>query len=189
MRYIILVLVSIGLAAATQPAHASDIKTFYKRDLQRGWNVTGRFPTDVRNGSCVAELDYADQDGSYAQIVKDLSDQEIFIGVHNTDWQITDAPTTGPIQLNSYNSRKQIIRSGKLTATATDKNTVLIRHLESAEIVDVLNNASRITLIMPGNLMNTDIILVPGILDGLLECIKASLRLNVPKKPAKGETL
>jgi hypothetical protein len=190
MRYIIILLVSIGLAGLGN-ANASD-KTFYVKELKHGWNVSGRFPTDDMNGACIAELVYSDNDGSYAQIVKDLGDQEILIAVHNTDWQITDAPSTGPVQMNSYTSKNKVVRSGRMNGSATNKNTVLIRHLVASELIDILTRASRIRLIMPGNLMNTDIILVPGILSGLLECIEKSTLVDSPKTPSKkpkGETL
>lgn len=192
-KFIFAVIAALTIAS---PALADEV-FFPKQTIFRGWSIIGLTRSDFSNDKyCSARLDYSENDGSAAEITKNIDTGELYIWVRNTDWNITGAPVKSEAILTAFKSGKSI-KSGTMEIDIKNKNSVIVPRLEGKELTDVLWDGDAIRIVMPNNISNIWIKfggkvrnrpVGQAILAFFVECLKSGKNF-VPASKPKGETL
>ena len=175
-KFLVALLTTVTLAT---PAFAVTGYEFYSNDTTH-WHIGGYTgdTDDVAGGlnpACYAE--YAFQDGSSFQLIKDLEDGEVYIWLRNMEWNISDTPGAYSLRMNIVNRRGDIgSASGNYEYELVNKNTVMIRGLNVDEFIPAFMNSTEVRLVMPGDIPNAYIPLEGSSVatQMIAECIKSS---------------
>jgi hypothetical protein len=182
MRLIIALLLS---AVYVVNLNAEEI-TFYQKDTDRWWSVTGGAQADTGQATCYGQA--AKKDGSFVQIHRSLVDGEVWAFVHDTAWEF-DAQDGGVLRWNFFSTNRDgLIDGANFDYVAKDKNTILILRITPERFSEVMWNARYFTLVMPGNLQNLSLSFESkgsSMLTALAECVKQNQKKYNDFKPSR----
>lgn len=154
---------------------ASSTKADFYNDRVDNWVVFG-FDGEVDNNrACVMEYKY--QDGSKFQLIADLVDGEIYIWFKNHQWNISDAPGEYDGMTILIEGSGGTVRSWDAIYQLSNKNTILIRHLEgNNELIDSIAYLHEMKFIMPGTIENASVPLEGSTraLESMITCLEIS---------------
>lgn len=186
-RFLLTTAIFIGIIS---PSFSAENKYFYKRDIPKWGTVYGDLPGEF-SGKCSAELIYAENDGSYAQINKNLETGELYLYIRNTDWEIPNAPYEGKVLINVYNYQNKVFLSSDLGVQFINKNSIRLPNLLASDLINIFSKGSFIKIVMPDNVKNISLRLEKSVIDALVECVDASKKVKFPAKSPKnkGETI
>ena len=94
---------------------ACSAEIFFKQN-EKLWTVYGVQNEVNKNPACIAQQSW--KDGSSIQLVKDLTDGELYIAFINNQWQITDPP-------GKYNMQVTMYTGVEVTSTLTFEYTLI----------------------------------------------------------------
>jgi len=117
------------------------------------WGIWGRTGDNRVNAACGMGTSW--NDGSYFNFIKDLMDQEVYMEMHNANWNISDAPGTYELRANFVYSNGHVV-GGSLKYQLINKNKILIRNLDRS-IIDLVFDAKGLVLVMPGSIQSVTI--------------------------------
>lgn len=174
----------ILLLLLATPATAEEI-TLFEKETDKFWSVFGGAETNTGQATCFGRAQK--KDGSYIQIHRSLVDGELWVIVHNSDWEIkTDSK--GILRWNFYRggSKDSLIDGANFDFQVKNKNTILILGIAPKRFSEVIWNTRYFTLIMPGDLVNLSMgFETKGstMLDALAECIRLNEKTYKDFKP------
>lgn len=185
----------LTMMLAVSSAFSETNPIFFKQSVGT-WVVLGHKGDSTIRPACVIGRHWTD--GSSMQLIFDLSDNEFYIRVENTAWEIGDPPGvygnrpgTNPAKIvflgNNGNSNSTVYYE------LHSKNLILIRNLNPVPFMRDFIAASRLRIVMPGNIQNVDIDLNDPISASelLVSCLESSknIKLDIPEevKPKKKE--
>jgi hypothetical protein len=148
-------------------------KTFYSRQTDPFWSVTGANDTSTGQADCFAEADR--KDGSTIQIHRSLVTGELWAVIHGIEWDIQSK--NGTLRWNFYGpgSKGDLIAGTDFHYEVSDKNTVLVLNITPNAFSEAFWNSTFFAIIMPGNLSNLRFDFESKgntMLSALAECIK-----------------
>lgn len=174
----------IFLLLLATPATAEEI-TLFEKETDKFWSVLGGAETNTGQATCFGRAQK--KDGSYIQIHRSLVDGELWVIVHNSDWEIkTDSK--GILRWNFYRggSKDSLIDGANFDFQVKNKNTILILGIAPKRFSEIIWNTRYFTLIMPGDLVNLSMGFETRgstMLDALAECIRLNEKAYKDFKP------
>jgi len=143
---------------------------FFKRN-EKLWTVYGIQNEVNKNPACIAQQSW--KDGSSIQLIKDLSDGELYIAMINNEWQITDPPGKYNMQVTVY-TREEVTSTFTFEYTLIPKNHIVIRNIFEKDFIPNFVSASKLRFIMPGTIPNADINLQgsKAAIESIIDCAK-----------------
>jgi hypothetical protein len=178
-------IIAILLSAVCVGDLSAEEATFYHKDTDRWWSVTGGAETDTGQATCYGQA--SKKDGSFVQIHRSLVDGEVWAFVHNTAWEF-DTRDGGALRWNFFSASKDALIDGaNFDYVVKDKNTILILQIMPKRFSEVMWNARYFTLVMPGNLQNLSLSFESkgsSMLTALAECVKQNEQKYKDFKPS-----
>lgn len=120
------------------------------------WTINGQTGSADANPACYIE--YAWQDGSVFQLIKDLEDGELYIYFENITWNIVDEPGYYTMRMNIYYPDGKI-NAGNYDYYLIDKNSISIPQLDVKDFIPSFMQGSELRMIMPGDIENSELFL------------------------------
>jgi hypothetical protein len=152
-------LVSTSLAAMLFASSAFAAgKEFFFVDVRPGPYYVKGVTADVNGGTgnpaCYAEINY--RDGSRFQLIRDLADGELYIYMHNSNWNISDPSVVYQLRAN-FSRNNQVVNGVNFSYNLVNKNTIVIRNIDKDRFIPLFTGNQRMLLIMPGNIQNAEV--------------------------------
>lgn len=169
----------IAMAMFTSSAIAASSQ-FYSVDVRPGSFYVYGVTSDVsknENPACYAEINW--RDGSRFQLIRDLSDGELYVFFRNATWNINDS--NGTYDLRANFNRNGSINGLNLKYTLVNKNTIVIRNINKEQFVPLFSSNSKMTFIMPGTIQNAEFDLTGSskALSEISKCIDAARAVDL----------
>ena len=155
------------------------------------WSVIGLHASSENgtNPACIAATSW--EDGSYFNLIQDLADGELFIEFTNNDWNVTGPYNEGflDMTMNFYGNNR--VDSRKVKFKLTDKNTIMIHGIDHKTFIPLFMNYSKIVMIMPGDISNSEIPLKDSTraMNLLTQCLKQSEKETLTAPTNSGGTM
>ncbi len=166
-------LAALVVTALLSSVAYAEQKTFYSKQTDPFWSVTGANDTSTGQADCFAEADR--KDGSTIQIHRSLVTGELWAVIHGIEWDIQSKD--GTLRWNFYGpgSKGDLIAGTDFHYEVSDKNTVLVLNITPNAFSEAFWNSTFFAIIMPGNLSNLRFDFESKgnkMLSALAECIK-----------------
>lgn len=144
----------IALASSLLLTTSASAGVFYQDNVPN-WTIGGHDDSKEIGPACYIRTEW--QDGSAFELVKRLSDGEVFIWFQNMQWNISDPVNQNyELRMNIHGSKGSVI-GGTMSYILLSKNTIVIPQIDTSSFVEPFMNLSVMQLIMPGNIENAQV--------------------------------
>lgn len=148
-KFVVAAVTALSLVAS----HATAAETFFSTKVGQ-WTVFGNHKDGQKNPVCLAETTW--KDGSKFQLIKDLTDGELYVWFQNLQWNIGDeVGKTYRMKMTAY-SRNDAV-SGDFEFLLVNKNTIVIPALQKGDFAEVFMVANKMMFYMPGTISNAEL--------------------------------
>lgn len=165
----------------TSSAFAAN-QTFFAEDVRPGAFYVMGVTADAakgKNPACYAEVNYGD--GSQFQLIRDLADGELYIWLHNAQWNIRDVPgSTANLRANFRRSNGQV-ESLTFTYKQVNSSTIIIRGIFKDRFLPLFTGSQKMTFAMPGTIQDAEVELLGSsrAVSELSRCVDASAGIDL----------
>lgn len=160
---------------------------FYNVDVRPGQYYVFGVSANVEkneNPACYAEVNW--RDGSRFQLIRDLSDGELYIFFRNATWNISDP--AGTYQLRANFHRNSNINGINFQYTLLNKNTIVIRNIRKEQFLPLFSGNQKMLFVMPGSIQNAEFDLTgsSNALAEISKCVDAARSVDLYPEGGSG---
>lgn len=162
--------IMVILASFSLPLFAQ--QPFFRQQAGN-WLIAGFPSTNGKNAFCGAEYEFGD--GSRFTVYSDLIDGELYLGLHNTRWNIGDEPNSRNQLRINFIARNGHIKGGTADFILLNKNTIVIPGVNPKAFLPDFMDREKLELVMPGTITNAEIPLGNSTraIELLIKCVDA----------------